>query len=216
MDLQILVSSAKHLNVECNTQLANSLMNIKNSMGPKTVPWGTPLIIRRFTRMIDGVGLLPYSERLETLKLTTLIERRARGDLIEVFKAKKEFSSINGVFKFSRSGMNLISTFNNYDGSAKFRKLKRNFINERVVSFWNKLPTDIKMAQSIDSFKFMLEGYKLGHSNGNVIDTGNFWELSNEVLDRIEGNNYIENKKVHNEHLKLNPFVAKKKFINLY
>ena len=109
-----------------------------------------------------------------------------------------------------------ISTFNNYDGSAKFRKLKRNFINERVVSFWNKLPTDIKMAQSIDSFKFMLEGYKLGHLNGNVIDTGNFWELSNEVLDRIEGNNYIENKKVHNEYLKLNPFVAKKKFINLY
>ena len=52
--------------------------------------------------------------------------------------------------------MNLISTFNNYDGSAKFRKLKRNFINERVVSFWNKLPTDIKTAQSIDSFKFML------------------------------------------------------------
>ena len=59
------------------------------------------------------------------------------------------------------------------------------------------------MAQSIDSFKFMLKGYKL---NGNVIDTGNFWELSNEVLDRIEGNNYIENKKVHNEYLKLNPF----------
>ena len=70
--------------------------------------------------MIDEVGLLPYSERQETLKLTTLIERHARGDLIEVFilmlRSKKEFSSINGVFKFSRSGMNLISTFNNYDG----------------------------------------------------------------------------------------------------
>ena len=98
---------------------------------------------------------MPYSERLETLKLTTLIERRARCDLIEVFKAKKEFSSINGVFKFSRSEMNLISTFNNYDGSLKFRKLRRNFINERVVSFWNKLPIDIKIVQSIDSFKFM-------------------------------------------------------------
>ena len=35
---------------------------------------------------------------------TALIERTPRGDLIEVFKAKKEFSSINGVFKFSRSG----------------------------------------------------------------------------------------------------------------
>ena len=31
-----------------------------------------------------------------------------------------------------------------------------------------------------------------------------------------EGNNYIENKKVHNEYLKLNPFVAKKKLIHLY
>ena len=46
---------------------------------------------RRFTRMIDGVGLLPYSERLETLKLTTLIERRARGDLIEVLRLKMSF-----------------------------------------------------------------------------------------------------------------------------
>ena len=72
------------------------------------------------------------------------------------------------------------------------------------------------MAQSIDSFKFMLEGYKLRHINGNVIDTGHLWELSNEVLDRIEGYIYIENKKVHNEYLNLNPFVAKKKFINLY
>ena len=104
--------------------------------------------------MIDGVGLLPYSEKLETVKLTTLKERRARGDRIEVFKAKKEFSSINGIFQFSRSEMNLISTFNNYDGSSKLRKLIRNFINE-LVSFWNKLPTDIKMAQSIDREKIL-------------------------------------------------------------
>ena len=49
--------------------------------------WSTILKIegvqRRFTRMIDEVGLLPYSERLGVLKLTTLIERRTRGDLIE-------------------------------------------------------------------------------------------------------------------------------------
>ena len=60
-------------------------------------------------------------------------------------------------------------------------RLKSNFINERVVSFWNKLSTDIKMAQSIDSFEFMLEGYKLRYINGTVINTGNFWELFNEV-----------------------------------
>ena len=70
---------------------------------------------RRFTRMIDGVGLLPYSERLGNLKLTTLIERRLRGDLIEVFKAKSNISDINGVFNFSRSGCNLVSSLNSYN-----------------------------------------------------------------------------------------------------
>ena len=41
---------------------------------------------RRFTRLIDGIGTMRYSERLEALQLTTLAERRIRGDLIEVFK----------------------------------------------------------------------------------------------------------------------------------
>ncbi|KAL5270305.1 hypothetical protein ACHWQZ_G001148 [Mnemiopsis leidyi] len=40
--------------------------------------------------MIEGVGLLPYSERLQILQLTTLAERRSRGDLIEVYKASQE------------------------------------------------------------------------------------------------------------------------------
>ena len=43
----------------------------------------------------------------------------------------------------------------------------------------------------------------------------NFWELSNAVLDHIEGANYAENKGVHNEYLKRNPHAAKKKFINI-
>ena len=46
--------------------------------------------------MIDVVGLIPYSESLAILKLTRLIESRARGDMIEVFQANKwyEFSLI--------------------------------------------------------------------------------------------------------------------------
>ncbi|KAL5250782.1 hypothetical protein ACHWQZ_G016501 [Mnemiopsis leidyi] len=53
--------------------------------------WATVLelesVQRRFTRLIDEVGTLPYSQRLEILNLTTLAERRIRGDLIEAFKA---------------------------------------------------------------------------------------------------------------------------------
>ena len=29
-------------------------------------------------------------------------------------------------------------------GSAQFRKVKKHFINERILSYWNKLPTDLK------------------------------------------------------------------------
>ena len=43
-------------------------------------------IQRRYTKLIDGVGLKPYQERLLHLDLTTLLERRARGDLIETFR----------------------------------------------------------------------------------------------------------------------------------
>ena len=45
---------------------------------------------------------------------------------------------------------------------------------------------------------------------------GNYWEISDEVLNRIEAGSYLENKIRHNEFLKDNPFVAKKKFINLH
>ena len=82
--------------------------------------------------MINGIGLLPYSERLEILGLlTTLAEHCARGDLIEVYKAKHDFSFLNNVFKFGRSGLNLLSKF--YPSSnAKFNTIKRNCLNKRV------------------------------------------------------------------------------------
>ena len=41
---------------------------------------------RRATKIVPAFEDLPYGERLEKLGLTTLEERRARGDLIETFK----------------------------------------------------------------------------------------------------------------------------------
>ena len=69
------------------------------------------------------------------------------------------------------------------------------------------------MAPGINSFKNRLENYKSDCFNSTITPPGNFWELSNAVLDRIEGANYPENKSVHNEYLKTNLHAAKKKFI---
>ena len=76
--------------------------------------WGLILAIediqRKFTRLIDNIGLLPYKTRLEKLGLTTLLERRARGDLIETFKIVNGISKYGeNLFRFSRSGEKLVS-----------------------------------------------------------------------------------------------------------
>ena len=49
---------------------------------------------RRFTRLIDEIGTLPYSQRSDILNLTTLADRRNRGNLIEVYKAVNRYSMI--------------------------------------------------------------------------------------------------------------------------
>ena len=41
---------------------------------------------RAITKIIAGCENLSYKDRLKKLKLTTLLERRMRGDLIETFK----------------------------------------------------------------------------------------------------------------------------------
>ena len=49
-----------------------------------------------------------------------------------------------------------------------------------------------------------------------ISGSGNYWEISDDVFNRIEGGSYLENKMRHNEFLKDNPFAAKRKFINLH
>ena len=100
---------------------------------------------RKFTRLIDGIGLLPYKERLSRLKLTTLIERRARGDLIELYKIFRGLCPYgSNFFKFSRSGMNIVLS-KNYSCVNSFQI--------RVVKYWNRIPDHVKLSTDVNEFK---------------------------------------------------------------
>ena len=187
--------------------------------------WGIVLelegVQRRFTRLINEVGTLPYSRRLDILNLTTLAERRLRGDLIETFKAANGLTEYGkNLFNFSRSGKNLVASNRHHNGSSKVRNLRSSFLPERVISYWNKLPLEVRNCDSVLNFKIKLDEFKnkqLSDSFSNSYnDSGYFWEISKDVLSRIEGSNYLENKEKHNEYLWFNPYVAKKRFINLY
>ena len=103
----------------------------------------------RFTRLIDEIGLAPYSERLKALGITTLVERRVRGDLIEAYKI------ISGVVNYgskllniSRSGVNLVSSHRRLYHDI----MRRNIFSERVIPYWNALPTYVKTSSSVNVF----------------------------------------------------------------
>ena len=114
----------------------------------------------------------------------------------------------------SRSGVNLVA---NSRGSSKVQNLQRSFLPERVIPVWNKLPSNVKNSDSITSFKVRLEEFKKANISSNINSvSGNFWEVSYEVLSRIEGPSYLANKEKHNKYLSSNPHVAKKRFINMY
>ena len=53
---------------------------------------------RRATWLIYSLHDLPYYDKLKRLKLTTLVTRRVRGDLIEVFKIIKRFEEVDSNF----------------------------------------------------------------------------------------------------------------------
>ena len=112
---------------------------------------------RKFSRLINDIGTLTYGERLESLTLTTLAERRMRGDLIEAFKIIRGFVDYGqNLFKLSISGLNILSKITKDTNSDR-----RDFFSERILKYWNILPKSVKMSESVNSFKANLENYKV-------------------------------------------------------
>ena len=156
---------------------------------------------RKFTRLIDNVGLLPYKTRLHELGLTTLLERRARGDLIETFKIVNGISDYGEkLFKFSRSGEKLVTR------PGDEHRIKHSFFARRVINYWNKLPSHVKFSKSTDSFKNNLLRFKRDN-----IQIGNYWELSDEIFNRISDSNRDE----YVAFVSNNPIFARRRNINI-
>ena len=168
--------------------------------------WGSIISIeniqRQFTRAIDGVGLLTYKNRLEKLGLTTLLERRARGDLIETFKILSGIADYgSSLLKLSHTGRNLVTRPGDHNS------FKHKFFSRRVVFYWNKLPTAVKNAETVNQFKNRLDKFRKDHFE----QQGQFWELSTEIFNRINDNNRNE----YVDFMTNNPIIAQIKNISL-
>ena len=131
---------------------------------------------RTFSRLVKGMDSLSYHERLKKLGLTTLLERRMRGDLIETFKILNKFNKYGGEF------FNLSTRTNNLvarpGGSRNI-----DFFGQRAIRFWNKLPEFVKDKNSVNGFKNALDDFRKKGIINNI--RGQFWELSDEIFNRI-------------------------------
>ena len=113
--------------------------------------------------MIVGLGNMSYEERLKRTGLTTLEERRKRGDLIETFKMVKGLNDVDYTKFFQ------ISAHNKTRGhSLKLEKkqcrnnIRQSFFSQRIVSEWNKLPEEVVAAETVNAFKIRLDKWRKG------------------------------------------------------
>ena len=108
---------------------------------------------RRITKILPELSNLSYEERLQRLSLSTLMYRRNRMDMIQVFKIVQNIDdiSMNGLFEFSDT-----QTRGNSMKLKKPRALKTFRMNSfcvRTINKWNALPNDIVNSKTVLCFK---------------------------------------------------------------
>ena len=141
---------------------------IIESAVPAWCPWerqdinALEKVQRRATRLIPSIGKLEYDERLKICKLTTLEERRRRGDVLEVFKMINGFTNIDvsSFFRFcsQRHDAATRSVTNKLLVPEKCHlDIRKYFFTNRIVKHWNELPLEIREASSVNSFKNMYD-----------------------------------------------------------
>jgi len=112
-------------------------------------------IQRRATKLVHGFRKLTYEERLRRLGLTTLQQRRLRGDLIETYKivTGKERIETKNFFTFHAGKYNTRGHCYKLETNRSRLELRRNFFSgsarELMIAPWNiKLPESVVTAES--------------------------------------------------------------------
>ena len=105
----------------------------------------------RATKMINEFKSYDYETRLRKCNLTSLDERRTRGDLIQVFKIVKGLDKLdfNHFFEYNNSGKTRGHKYKLIKKRCKL-ELRRNFFSQRVVDIWNRLPSVVVESESLN------------------------------------------------------------------
>ncbi len=121
----------------------------------------------RATRLVPQHIHNSYNERLLNLGLTSLEERRTRGDMIQMFKIQNNFNKVNLSAKNTSCNKNYAQNVGPASSVALRRRasirlekefvknctVRESFFTNRVADNWNKLSDETVQSRSVNGFK---------------------------------------------------------------
>jgi hypothetical protein len=108
-----------------------------------------------------------YADKLKALGLTSLFERRIRGDMLQTYKIINRiddvdyqtwFTKVSEVHQRTRQAITVsddgaVMDCGNLVPVKAKSQIRQNFFSCRVVKPWNNLPTEVKHASNVQDFK---------------------------------------------------------------
>ena len=114
---------------------------------------------KRAIRMVSGLQGKTYEERLREVGLTTLLDRRKRGDMIEVWKIMNNKEDVKYNTWFTLASDRTVqptrhSSSTHFISKPKFNTdIRKNFFSVRSVDPWNNLPQNVYDVSTLNMFK---------------------------------------------------------------
>lgn len=134
---------------------------------PNTLKQNTMIekVLRNATRLVPTLAGLSYPERLRELGIPSMIYRRYRGDIVQVYKYLHGLYDVKNIplnpLRTNTSNLYALRGHNLYlSKSNNTKSVRRNFFSQRVVNHWNALPSDIVNAPTLGTLKARLDRYR--------------------------------------------------------
>ena len=118
-----------------------------------------------------------YEEKLKSVGLTTLCERRERGDMIQTFKILKRIDDVDYRTWFTKvseshqrtrqavcvSEDGTVTQSENLIKPKSRLDVRKNFFSCRVIDPWNNLPPGVQCAADVLEFKTQYDSFIAGN-----------------------------------------------------
>ena len=105
--------------------------------------------------MVPKLKKYSYPDRLKMIGITSLKERRVRGDMIEVYKllTGKEQIDSGQFFTLAQPHYSLRGHEKKLVKERSRLDTRKHFFSQRVINGWNNLPAEVVNSGSVNSFK---------------------------------------------------------------